>query len=55
MKKEYEAKCEAEKWAKIADIMENEHGLEKYPPKALEKTFKEISKRNTAQDQNTAN
>lgn len=55
MKKAYEAKHETEKWAKIAEIMENEHGLPKYPAKALEKAFKEISKRNTAQGQDAAN
>ncbi|KAI9793270.1 MAG: hypothetical protein M1816_000691 [Peltula sp. TS41687] len=54
VKQEYEARCYSEKWSKIAEMMA-EQGSDKHPAKALEKYFKDvISKRNTTQDQDTA-
>ncbi|KAI9758637.1 MAG: hypothetical protein M4579_002948 [Chaenotheca gracillima] len=40
-----EAKFALEKWSKVAAELEEQHGTIKYPPKVLEKAWKEISER----------
>ncbi|KAI9819343.1 MAG: hypothetical protein M1832_004048 [Thelocarpon impressellum] len=46
--KDVEARFEFEKWGRVADVLEAEHGLGKLPPKSLEKTYKEVVKRGVA-------
>ncbi|KAI9841978.1 MAG: hypothetical protein M1837_007544 [Sclerophora amabilis] len=48
VKQMVDAKYDLEKWARIAEILESEYGLTKYPAKSLEKAFKDISKRHAA-------
>lgn len=46
-KKEVEEKFETEKWVKISEVMEAECS-KKYPPGALQKKFKEVTKKTSA-------